>query len=61
MWTNILVEMLENVRVSVHVTLAYVKNSNYLCAKECVTVKGAAEKKEKVIKKNKKKRQGEIE
>ena len=46
----------QNIKVSEHVTLAYAKNSNYLCAKISVTVKGATEK-EKVIKKtNKKKR-----
>jgi hypothetical protein len=38
--------------VSKHVILAYVKNSNSLCAKISVTVKGATEK-EKVVKKTK--------
>ena len=47
----------QNVKVSKRVTLAYVKNSNSLCAKINVTVKGATEKREKFIKKeNKKKR-----
>lgn len=48
----------ENVGVSKHVTVAYEKSSQSLCEKIRVTIKGATEKNEKVIKKkkNKKKR-----
>jgi hypothetical protein len=46
----------KNVGVSEHVTVAYEKNFQSLCEKISVTIKGATEKNEKVIKKKNKKK-----